>query len=86
MYGVFIHVGRCVFIVGVMLVLVALTVRTDTDTDDGDRNINLIITILGVVSTIFGACFWISGTVLHAENLQIHDYPEAKPFLERFEV
>ena len=65
-----------------MLALVALTVRTDTDTDDRDRNINLIITILGMVSAIFGACFWISGTLLHAENLQINDNPEAKPFLK----
>ena len=63
-----------------MLVPFALTVRTDTD--DGDRNINFIITVLGGLSTIFGACFCISRTLLHAENLQIKDYPEAKPFLE----
>ena len=84
MYGVFIHLGRCVFVIGVMLLLVALVARTDTD--DNDRNINFIITVLGVVSTIFGACFWILGTLLHVENLQIKDHPESKPFLERFEI
>ena len=64
-YGVFIHLGRCVFTVGVMLVLVALTVGTDTDKADG--NINFIIRVLGVVFTILGACFWISGTLLHTD-------------------
>ena len=84
MYGAFIHLGRCIFIIGVMLVLVALTVGTDTD--DKDRNINFIITVPGVVSTILGAGFWISGTLLHIENLQIKDHPESKPFLERFQI
>ena len=79
MYGVFIHLGRCVFTIGIMLVLVTLTVGTDTDDEDG--NINFIITVLGVVFIILGECFWIFDTLLHDGNL-LKDYPESKPFLD----
>ena len=63
-YCVFLHLGRCVFIVGVMFVLVSLTDGVDRE-DEKDGTVTYVFMILGLVFTIMGFCLWTAGSLFH---------------------